>query len=39
VEDVTELLELEEKIKEACKNLKILLAVMASFGGEEVIEI
>jgi len=39
VEDVTELLDLEEKIKEACKNLKILLAVMASFGGEEIVEI
>ena len=28
----------EERIKEACENLKILLDVMASFGGEEVIE-
>jgi len=39
VEDVTDLLDLEEKIKESCKNLQVLLGVMASFGGEEILEI
>lgn len=39
MKDVVELLELEEKIVEACKMLKALLEVMASFGGERVIEI
>jgi hypothetical protein len=28
----------EAAIKEACEELKMLLQVMASFGGEEVIE-
>ena len=37
-EDVTSLLESEDKIKRACEGFKTLLAVMASFGGEEVIE-
>jgi len=37
-EGITILLENEEKIKEACKNFKLLLDVMATFGGEEVIE-
>ncbi len=35
--DVTILLQTEEIIKEACRNFKILLTVMATFGGEEVI--
>ncbi len=38
VRDVTELLNYEETIKGACGNFKTLLAVMNSFGGEEVIE-
>jgi len=38
VNDVTELLALEDKIKEACGTLKTLLDVMATFGGEEVVE-
>jgi len=33
------LLELEEKIKIGCQNLKELMEVMKTFGGEEVIEI
>lgn len=32
-------LDLEEEIKKGCQNLKNLLLVMSSFGGEEVIEI
>ena len=38
VKDVTTLLNNEEVIKGACKDFKTLLLVMASFGGEEVIE-
>lgn len=37
-DDVQVLLHNEEIIKEACKNFKTLLGVMAKFGGEEVIE-
>ena len=37
-ESITKLLELEETVKAGCQNLKTLLAVMATFGGEEVIE-
>lgn len=36
---VAELLHAEEEVKNACNNIKVLLTVMASFGGEEVIEI
>lgn len=36
--DITLLLNNEEVYKEACKNFKTLLEVMASFGGEEVTE-
>ena len=39
VSDVTELLALKDKIVSACETLKVLLEVMASFGGTEVIEI
>lgn len=39
LDDVATLLSNEEVIKEACKDFKNLLLVMASFGGEEVIEI
>ncbi len=39
LEDITTLLNNEEVIKETCKDFKNLLLVMASFGGEEVIEI
>jgi hypothetical protein len=38
VKDITILLNNEEIIKDACKNFKILLEVMETFGGEEVIE-
>jgi len=38
VKDITILLNNEQIIKDACKNFKTLLEVMASFGGEEVIE-
>jgi hypothetical protein len=37
--DVATLLNNEEVIKGACESFKTLLLVMASFGGEEVIEI
>jgi len=39
IQDVATLLNNEDVIKEACKNFKNLLLIMASFGGEEVIEI
>jgi len=38
LKDVTTLLSNEDIIKDACKDFKTLLVVMASFGGEEVIE-
>ncbi|MCL5772854.1 MAG: hypothetical protein M1536_00545 [Firmicutes bacterium] len=38
VKDITILLNNEEIIKGACKNFKTLLDVMATFGGQEVIE-
>jgi len=38
VKDVATLLSNEETMKEACKAFKTLLTVMASFGGEEVLE-
>ena len=38
LEDVTTLLNNEEVIKDACQDFKALLQIMASFGGEEVIE-
>jgi hypothetical protein len=34
----TSLLHVEDEIKKACKNFKMFLIVMASFGGEEVLE-
>ena len=36
---IVALMDLEESIKGACRNLKILLSVMSTFGGEEVTEI
>lgn len=36
--DVFTLLDVEDKIKKACENFKTFLIVMASFGGEEVVE-
>lgn len=36
--DINTLLELEEAMKTGCVNLKNLLGVMATFGGEEIIE-
>jgi hypothetical protein len=35
---ITTVLDTEDRLKEACKNFKLLLRAMASFGGEEVIE-
>ena|SRR5205085_275601 len=37
--DIDTLLKLEEQMKTGCDNLKSLLAVMASFGGEQVFEV
>jgi hypothetical protein len=37
--DIETLLGVEEQMKSGCKNLTTLLTVMATFGGEEVIEI
>jgi hypothetical protein len=39
VRDISILLSNEETIKSACQNFKQLLTVMATFGGEEVVEI
>jgi len=39
IDDISTLLKLEEAIQEGCRNLKDLLTVMNTFGGEEVIEI
>ncbi len=39
IDDVGTLLNNEEVIKNACQDFKNLLLVMASFGGEEVIDI
>jgi len=38
LDDVTILLRNENVVKNACKDFKTLLEVMATFGGEEVIE-
>jgi len=38
MQDITVLLSNEDVIKEACRDFKTLLSVMATFGGEEVIE-
>ena len=38
VRDITVLLNNEEVVKKACEEFKTLLNVMATFGGEEVIE-
>lgn len=38
VDEVTTLLSNEEVIKSACQEFKTLLEVMATFGGEEIIE-
>lgn len=37
--NINTLLELEEAMKSGCKNLKGLLEVMSTFGGEQVIDI
>lgn len=39
VTNVQKLLGLEDEVKNGCHNLKSLLQVISSFGGEEVIEI
>jgi hypothetical protein len=39
MKDITILLNNEEVVKNACKDFKLLLDVMSTFGGEEVIEI
>jgi len=38
IKGITVLLNNESIIKEACKDFKTLLTVMATFGGEEVVE-
>lgn len=38
-DDIATLLKLEEEMKSGCSNLKDLLSVMASFGGEQTFEI
>lgn len=38
MQDITILLSNEEAVKNACQNFKILLDVMNSFGGEQVID-
>jgi len=38
-EDVLTIMNVEEKVRTACDNLKLILELMDSFGGEEVIEI
>lgn len=38
-DDIETLLKLEEEMKSGCNNLKNLLLVMASFGGEQTFEI
>lgn len=38
VDDVATLLSNEEVIKKACGDFKVLLEVMATFGGDEVVE-
>lgn len=38
-DDINTLLELEEAMKTGCSNLKNLLEVMATFGGQQVFEI
>ncbi|MBU2496371.1 MAG: hypothetical protein KJ935_07750 [Candidatus Omnitrophica bacterium] len=38
VTNVQHLLDLEEEVKNSCQNLKLLLEVIESFGGEEVID-
>jgi hypothetical protein len=38
-DSIATLLKLEADIKEGCQNLKSMLSVMATFGGEETIEI
>lgn len=37
--NVTELLQAAEQIMKGCEGFKTLLTVMASFGGEEIVEI
>lgn len=38
VDDVTTLVHNERELKEACRQFKTLLQVMATFGGEEIVE-
>jgi hypothetical protein len=38
LKDISILLNNEEQIKNGCTNFKTLLGVMATFGGEEVVE-
>jgi hypothetical protein len=37
--DVSTLIENEDEVRKACQNFKNLLVVMATFGGEETVEI
>lgn len=38
VKDFFEMLDMEGQIKDACKNFKLMIDAMASFGGDEIIE-
>jgi hypothetical protein len=38
VKDFFQMFDMEDQIKEACKNFKLMLDAMASFGGNEIIE-
>lgn len=36
--DIIQMIALEDQMKEACKNFKMVLDTMATFGGEEIVE-
>lgn len=38
IKDIFEMIGLEDQVKEACEQFKLVLETMASFGGDEVIE-
>lgn len=38
IKDFLQMFAMEDQIKDACKNFKLMLDAMASFGGDEIIE-
>ncbi len=38
LKDIYEIIDLEDQVKEACQQFKLVLETMASFGGDEIIE-